>query len=90
MEYISGGKLTDLLPIGFVEHEISAILRETLKALVYCHERNLIHRDIKSDNILITRDGQVKLADFGFTTELTAENPKRRSVVGTPYWSMYH
>lgn len=89
MEYIAGGKLTDVLKLELEEVQIASILRETLKALEHLHEQNIVHRDIKSDNILITRKGGVRLADFGFTTELTPEQPKRRSVVGTPYWSTF-
>ncbi|KAL9645218.1 hypothetical protein ABK040_002419 [Willaertia magna] len=84
MEYVSGGKLTDLLHVTFLESEIAAILKPILKALQILHkEYGVIHRDIKSDNVLITRDGKIKLADFGFCAE---NNGKRRSVVGTPYW----
>jgi p21-activated kinase 1 len=86
MEYVSGGKLTDLLNEEYTETEIAAILKETLHALDFLHKRGLIHRDVKSDNILITRTGEIKLADFGFTCMLDEKRPKRRSVVGTPYW----
>jgi serine/threonine protein kinase len=49
MEYVSGGKLTDMLNEEYTESEIAAILRETLIALDHLHKRNLIHRDVKSD-----------------------------------------
>lgn len=86
MEYIDGCSLTDLLHTQMTESEIACILRESLKALEYIHAEGIIHRDVKSDNILIMADGRVKLADFGFTCRITPERPKRRSVVGTPYW----
>jgi len=50
------------------------------------HELNLVHRDIKSDNILINMDGAIKLADFGFSAEITKEKTKRNTVIGTPSW----
>lgn len=86
MEFINGGKLTDCLYLSMTEHHISAILKQVLLTLVHMHEKKMIHRDIKSDNVLLTSENEVKLADFGFTTVLTAEHPRRRSVVGTPYW----
>lgn len=50
------------------------------------HKLRRLHRDIKSDNVLLDLNGAVKLADFGFTVELTEEQNKRMSQVGTPYW----
>lgn len=86
MEYINGGKLTDCLYLAMTEQQIAAILKQVLLTLDHMHDRNMIHRDIKSDNVLLTSNNEVKLADFGFTTILTDEFPRRRSVVGTPYW----
>jgi serine/threonine protein kinase len=54
--------------------------------LKFVHDIHVIHRDIKSDNLLLSSDGEIKLADFGFTAELTKQRPLRKSVVGTPYW----
>lgn len=87
MEYMAGGKLTDLLlNTQFSEPEIACVCKDLLEALKYLHAANRIHRDIKSDNVLLGSDGEVKLADFGFCAELTKSDNKRRSVVGTPYW----
>jgi len=50
------------------------------------HRSYLLHRDIKSDNILVAESGLIKLADFGFAAALTLEEQNRSSIVGTPYW----
>ena len=59
---------------------------EMAQGLMFMHKSFRLHRDIKSDNVLVNFDGQVKLADFGFAVNLTSEESKRTSVVGTPYW----
>ncbi|RKP21182.1 protein kinase [Rozella allomycis CSF55] len=88
MEYMDAGSLTDLIDSQsqLTEPEISTICFETLKGLEYLHSRNIIHRDIKSDNILLDQDGNIKLTDFGFCAQLSAEKAKRQTLVGTPYW----
>jgi len=90
MEFMGGGCLTDILEqfntIQMNEAQISRVTRETLKALVYIHGQHRIHRDIKSDNILLNEKGEIKIADFGYAAQLTKKNLKRNTVVGTPYW----
>ena len=90
MEMMDGGSLTDCLD-AFTYNKpsealIAYIMRQVLEGLQYMHALGNIHRDIKSDNILLSLDGQVKLADFGYAAELTEDKQKRHTVVGTPYW----
>ncbi|XP_031360681.1 serine/threonine-protein kinase PAK 3 [Lonchura striata] len=87
MEYVDGGTLTSVLVQVFMEERmIAAISRECLKALDFLHSKNVIHRDVKSDNILLGMDGSVKLTDFGLCAQLTPERSTRCTVLGTPYW----
>lgn len=87
LEYLSGGSLAEVVSIcRMTEPQIAAVCKEVIKALKFIHSLNRIHRDIKSDNILLAKDGQVKLADFGYCAQLTESTKKRNSVVGTPYW----
>lgn len=88
MELVDGGCLTDVIVDmePFPEKMIAFVCRESLKGLAYLHKDFRLHRDIKSDNILMGRNGEVKIADFGFAVNLTSEQDKRKSVVGTPYW----
>lgn len=92
LEYMTKGNLTKVLCpsnevfVSFDEWKISFVSREVMKALQYLHDKDRIHRDIKSDNVLIGTQGEVKLADFGFVAQLTEKRRNRQTVVGTPYW----
>ncbi|XP_064359180.1 serine/threonine-protein kinase PAK 4 isoform X2 [Dromaius novaehollandiae] len=87
MEFLEGGALTDIVThTRMNEEQIAAVCLAVLKALAVLHAQGVIHRDIKSDSILLTHDGRVKLSDFGFCAQVNKEVPRRKSLVGTPYW----
>ncbi|AEO58038.1 hypothetical protein MYCTH_2305012 [Thermothelomyces thermophilus ATCC 42464] len=88
MEYMEGGALTDVIENNPVitEEQISTICLETCQGLEHLHSQNIIHRDIKSDNVLLDARGNVKITDFGFCAKLTESKSKRATMVGTPYW----
>nr|KAJ3411237.1 signal transducing kinase of the PAK [Polyrhizophydium stewartii] len=83
MEYMEGGSLTDSVLTNYMTEEQIATV---LEGLSHLHSRGVIHRDIKSDNILMGVDGQIKLTDFGFCAQLNDSQAKRTTMVGTPYW----
>ncbi|XP_075795350.1 mitogen-activated protein kinase kinase kinase kinase 2 isoform X1 [Pelodiscus sinensis] len=88
MEFCEGGSLQEIYhttgPLS--EKQIAYVCRETLQGLNHLHAKGKMHRDIKGANILLTHSGDVKLADFGVSAELTASVAKRKSFIGTPYW----
>jgi serine/threonine protein kinase len=88
MEYCGGGSLQDIYHVTgpFTENQIAYLCKETLRGLAYLHALGKMHRDVKGANILLTDSGEVKLADFGVSAQLTATLGKRRSFIGTPYW----
>ncbi|KAI9005859.1 kinase-like domain-containing protein [Phycomyces nitens] len=87
MEYMEGGALTDVIENNtMTEQDIATVCFETAKGLHHLHTQNIIHRDIKSDNVLMNFQGQVKISDFGYCAKLTDQKNKRATMVGTPYW----
>ncbi|KAK6458033.1 uncharacterized protein RJT20DRAFT_125934 [Scheffersomyces xylosifermentans] len=86
LEYCSGGSLRQLykrLGHGLPEAQIIGYTRSILHGLNYLHEQGVVHRDVKAANVLLTEDGDIKLADFGVATTVTTQH---HSVEGTPNW----
>ncbi|KAL7822432.1 PAK kinase [Trichoderma gracile] len=88
MEFMEGGALTDVIDNNpsISEEQIATICHETCRGLQHLHAQSIIHRDIKSDNVLLDARGNVKITDFGFCAKLTEAKSKRATMVGTPYW----
>lgn len=88
MEYCGGGSIQDIYHITgpLAEKQIAYVCRETLRGLGYLHRKSIMHRDIKGANILLTNTGDIKLADFGVSAQITQTIGKRKSFIGTPYW----
>ncbi|XP_064255582.1 uncharacterized protein LOC135286379 isoform X1 [Passer domesticus] len=87
MEYMDGGTLQDVVrQTRMAEGEMAAVSRECLQGLDFLHSKRVIHRDVKSSNILLGMDGSVRLADFGLCAQLSPEQDQRSSMVGTAHW----
>jgi len=95
LEYVENGSLSQIIKpnkFGAFPESLAAIyMKQTLEGLAYLHEQNVIHRDVKGANILTTKEGTVKLADFGVATmstqrEVSSHSDFTNPVVGTPYW----
>jgi len=88
LEYCSSGSAIDLMlsmDRTFSEVEVATIMEMVLQGLIIIHNKNLIHRDIKGANILLSEDGYAKLGDFGVGAQLLTEK-YRKSKKGSPYW----
>ncbi|XP_063059067.1 MAP/microtubule affinity-regulating kinase 4 isoform X1 [Engraulis encrasicolus] len=73
MEYASGGEVFDYLVSHgrMKEIEARAKFRQIVSAVHYCHQKNIVHRDLKAENLLLDADANIKIADFGFSNEFT-------------------
>ncbi|XP_015205067.1 serine/threonine-protein kinase 10 isoform X2 [Lepisosteus oculatus] len=89
IEFCPGGAVDATmleLDRGLTEPQIQVICRQMLEALDYLHSMKIIHRDLKAGNILLTLEGDIKLADFGVSAKNTKTLQRRDSFIGTPYW----
>lgn len=93
MEYVSGGSVLDMIKqakkrdeMGLSEDNIAVVVKAVLSGLIYLAVDSKFHRDIKAANILVTKTGYVKLADFGAIRQLTETTKQSMTFIGTPHW----
>lgn len=89
LEFCEGGSVQDLIRVmnnNLNEEQIASIIFMALKGLSYLHEQKKLHRDIKAGNIMLKKNGMVKLGDFGVSAQLMHSFSKKDSKIGTPYW----
>uniref|UniRef100_A0A182QQM6 non-specific serine/threonine protein kinase n=1 Tax=Anopheles farauti TaxID=69004 RepID=A0A182QQM6_9DIPT len=92
LEYCDYGPAVDVVRKLFVsnrrasEMQLAYILREVSRALVYLHEHHIVHRDVRGSNILMTKDGEVKLCDYGLARDTKSTLGKRGTCIGSPCW----
>jgi serine/threonine kinase 3 len=89
MELCEPGSIADvmrMLKTTLTENQIRVICGSVLLGLVYLHGRKYIHRDIKAGNILLSKDGIAKIADFGVSAQLSTIHSMRDTAIGAPFW----
>ncbi|KAJ1126746.1 hypothetical protein NDU88_005152 [Pleurodeles waltl] len=89
IEFCPGGAVDAVmleLDRGLLEPQLRVVCRQMLEALAYLHSKKIIHRDLKAGNVLLTHDGDIRLADFGVSARNMKTLQRRDSFIGTPYW----
>ncbi|XP_047273585.1 serine/threonine-protein kinase 10 isoform X3 [Homo sapiens] len=89
IEFCPGGAVDAImleLDRGLTEPQIQVVCRQMLEALNFLHSKRIIHRDLKAGNVLMTLEGDIRLADFGVSAKNLKTLQKRDSFIGTPYW----
>lgn len=89
MKYCEGGSVKDIIQISnsvFHEDIIAVIMYNVLEGLFYLHSNGMIHRDIKADNILLDKHGNIQISDFGVSATLKNTVGCFDTFIGTPFW----
>eukprot|EP00656_Telonema_subtile_P006030 TRINITY_DN1276_c0_g1_i8.p1 TRINITY_DN1276_c0_g1~~TRINITY_DN1276_c0_g1_i8.p1 ORF type:complete len:551 (-),score=70.20 TRINITY_DN1276_c0_g1_i8:351-2003(-) len=91
MEYCGAGAVNELMKVEgrdveLPEEIIKVVCWHVLRGLGWLHRHRKIHRDVKGCNVLLTEDGQAKLADFGISAKMSTIAGNRQTVIGTPFW----
>jgi serine/threonine protein kinase len=85
MEFLEGGTLNEAVKVHqFSEKHIAYVAREMLKGLKYLHAQGFVHRDLKSANVMMSIDGDIKLIDFGLCADVS--EGERVQMLGSPFW----
>jgi len=84
MEFLEGGTLSEAVEsCKFEEGQVAYVAREMLKGIAYLHSKGFVHRDLKSGNVMMSVDGDLKLIDFGLCIDATRTT---KHMVGSPFW----